>query len=578
MRIVALLAMLLAAQVVWVSEAHADKFRKVSATKYEKGEPLKDYVFDGVFDISSAQDNSTLHVVYRNYVDRLHGIIDNSGRKPKWILRPKYDYIHGFNGEYKLLRHKTSQQYCKIVIGSDDCQSTKFNRVKGWQELGDKMRQDVVHHPSWSMAGLLSKSNGDGTTQIGIVGRDGRVLGEVSNVLLLPSGVGSWVPARLVGESGIFRVRGDDGTIADVAVTFDGDSIATTSIPAFSSIDAYVQKVNRQTYQKSWLYYDHLMFNVDLDELLFWPVYPSANGYKAAPYNMLGVYPLFHSSEYITGVCKSADDRVNCSKSGAVGAAQLGLKTGRSKPHPAAWLGKWMTDAGPRWAIINSGPEFPSFEDVLKSSDRADYSDFHALWKHGVTPTSPLSDIGLGSIFAFERPNGDLDMFELYRNNENLRALKAMKTVSASGLDQFVRDENAKRQQAIEDQKRWLANYRIQQAARAEADRLARLEYERRLAENRRLEAEARAQREAERAARLAAEQQYYQQAAPAWPSADPWAQAWADYAAGFGADTPTGPSASIDYWKSYDSSNWTGSYVTSSGASTNCRIGSSSC
>ena len=585
MRWMAVLILVLFAAVFASNEAVAEKYKRVSATKYEKGKPFKGYEFtfareaDGYTTFFTKFEDESLAslklIEYRNAERRyVYGLLDTSGRKPKWVAEPKYKYISLMGDGMALLR-RPDNSHCLLLLEAETCTDVDFEKA---------MYVGVKDLP-WAAKSVLAKYKDARRLDLTFLSPSGQVIGEVQNVAhAIDTGAFSKfgdIESREYGAALMLRMYGEDGEAYDAAILPSADGLSVTRLPPISMFIAF-SRVDRNRQQNA-QHYREYMFTADADEGLYWPFYSDGVAFKTAPGNLQGIKPLYN---------KEAPDV--CFRDGYQGGKKDQCPAVVPKDtnvlccdKPVGWLAKWLTDDGIRWAVVRKDTFIPTFEEVLASRDNAKYEVVQRLGSYDGKLIG-LDDVEnrKTNLWVFVRDDGNTDVLHTKWDHAlNWSVMEDYASFPTNAFETWLNQERARVELATIRAEQLQARIRAQQAAAAEASQIANAAYQEKLRETRlREQAERAAREEALRAqwaeieaiererAQLKMEMELSSQ------GSNPWMRMWnAAMAAPISGPSQPAyrPTPEIDYWKSYDSSNLTGSYVTSSGAAVGCTLGS---
>lgn len=580
MRRLFLLFLFIGCSLALTSPADAERYKRVSASKYERGTPFKGFKFTYARDAQQyatdpalVENVAPLKVVeYRNdQQERVYGLLDLNGKKPKWIARPEYARITLMGDGLSFLRRRDNTR-CILDHTSGACTDTTFETA---------IYVGTSRLPWLAQSALATYTDAKRLT-LALISPGGEELGVIENVAhVIDAGSHSRfgdIESTAFGDTLMMRVLNQAGDAYDTAILPAASGLSVTSLPPFSVFVTWMQ--TGPDGQPPARHYHEYLFTADIEEGLYWPVYPEGIGFKTAPGNLQGIKPIYDEAPIVCDLPGHHENKESCPVLSPEGANTLCCDK------PVAWLAKWLTETGERWAIVRLDGHLPSFDEVLASRDEANYELAQGLG----SMNGDLIPLDAPSIptrrWVLVGANGQTDIFRTkwdYNLNGNVLAHETRFATDtfAAWLDR-AREEQRLARIAAETLR---AQIRARQAAQAEASERARIAYDRRIAEQRR-------QDEQERIARKAAlEAQWAEIAAiererahlkwememSAAAKESPWSRAWARMAVANvqGQSQSTyRPTPDIDYWKSYDASNLTGSYVTRSGAAVGCTLG----
>ena len=563
----------------------ADAFKKVRERDYQERAPLDNYVFAtegrvhvGYWATGKPSDLPGLKQIrYKPDMkhpydyDQFHtviGVLDERGRRPRWLLEPKYHWITRFSETRLAARFRDRQtgklSLCLISVDGGDCEPT------GMTSLFPPAQQQV---PDW-VNPVFTWRDGDfdGARDIGVYDRNGTLLFEVDNVAWERDDQDrQYAGAGVLDDGLILRARKKDGAFVDIVYTPYADGgFAISELPPFSRYE------NDET--------QYRMFTADVELGLVWPLYAIEGGFREAPYDLLGIKPLPYNYAGLSLTHLAFRNR----SSFGVGTAAVEYCCKK----PSGWAVAWDTADGIRYAVLPT-PKTPHFEDIMASRPDAHYTDIRPLWQFGQDDNNTTQARQRGEIsghYVMLRDNGMAEVYDTYsantnkyrRENKTDNFFKLEASMPQSQLEGWVRTEQAK---IAELTAAALERYKQQEKAaeRAKQAYRARLNEQRAQAAMRQQAARVYQQSEQDRVLAINREMERQRAAELAesyLPTAEDRSRAfWNSWRTNSTASSaPPRPSPRIDYWRSYDRTNTSGNYVTSSGAVTNCRLGSGSC
>lgn len=553
--------------------AEAEKFKRVPASKYTERAPLKNYIFKSETGVHlmgrrDAFANTLEHLKAVSYAyedpntahkyPRVWGVLDTSKPKAKWILKPHYNLVTRLTDNMLVARTRDPEtgktRVCIVSILGGDCRPTEmesFRTVRHGVELPDEM----------SRIYLYRNSDRENIFELELFHKDGRKLTTLTDVPFGRDRDGiRFLQIDKFDDGVLVRVRSESDEFSDRAYLPNPDgSYSITEFPPFSFFENGEEK--------------RRMFTADVSLGLVWPVYEIEGGYREAPFDLLGIKPLAYDYGGL------ANEKASLGR----GTASIYYCCNS----PSGWAVAWETEDGLRYAVIPT-PEVPSFENVLASRVDAHYEDVRPLWKFGASNHESIreEDKRRGVLVHYYLMARDTDISEVYTaywpgtKLQRSSYFEHITSLPDNQLEDWLRQRSATQ---AETRQAAFQQYKEQEAAAFEA----RQAYWARVRAQR---AEARQQRytvrssSAEDAARLERIRETERREAAALaesyvPTAEERSrQFWSNWRNNPTSTSPARPRPRIDYWRSYDRSNTSGQYITSSGAETGCRLGTGSC
>lgn len=575
-------AMIFSLSFVIAPVASAQSFKKVSASKFESRTPMKGYRFDRVSPLTAygaeAFPEGVDEIVYRSEdgTRRLRGILDRRDKRAKWLMQPHFETISYFGPGLLAVKAVNSQDrsYCILAIDSDKCAPTKYTSIAALSY------RDFQHLPEWvNRSALYNPTDTFNLVDLLIVDDEGAPVAEIPNAMRGRLGAHSdTTKTYAFGDALVVRTRPAEGVIEDVVLQRgeQGD-VTQTIVPPFSILEYSDRhrpvKNGAFDYDAPMISYEklELMFTANPQLNLVWPNYETESGFRLAPQDMLGLMPLHFGF---------SDPQKHTRKYGDAG----------SMSHfccdiPLGWLVAWDTPDGVRHALLRQ-KRVPTFDEVIASRSQSDYLKFERLWRPGRDDRKSSEARAEGQLigkYAFHREDGTVEVFrgDIYGLNDGTTMKLEISLPSSSYADWTVQAMQAGAAQFAEAQRVSAEikqqteehNRRMDAAWAAARQRAENINAARAVAaqENRATQAQQRAAIESEIARREAEYQSEYDAEVVRY-------EAWSAWRSSLNPGNSPNRIAQVDYWKSYDRSNTTGQYTTSSGAATGCRLGASSC
>lgn len=357
--------------------ASAQKLKNVSPTKYETRGPAKNFTFHTATPLAKwrrvFEHQDILFVSYRSddKSDWLYGILDQRGKRPKWLLQPHYEDIREL-GKNSLTAQRiqySDDKVCVLNLIDGICQETDFNSSSQLNYDGFPALPDWVQPYA-----LYAKTDRKYVYDVQLFWTNERPLTIVRNVLRAPGNRRPLAQTFALGDRLAIRTVDAAGQVRDAILTRNEDGTVSIEYqPAFSVIE--IQGVlnpvrdGKVDWAANTAFRDFIPMQTANAELgLVWPIYELGDGPAAMPEGMLGLLPLtFRYSEN-----RIASGRFNENEVAAWYCCEF----------PLIWAVAWEAEDGVAYAVIPQ-IEVPSFEAVLASRQTAIYSEIEQLWEPG---------------------------------------------------------------------------------------------------------------------------------------------------------------------------------------------------
>ena len=407
--------------------AHADKLKKVSATKYDTRSPSNSFSYlsieplngwrgdhypEGLFIVKYRSDDKT---------DLLQGVLDKRGRKPKWMLQPHFEYIEVFNRNSLAAKRPNGETYCILSLKEGGCVDTDFSYLTN---LAYRKYQTF---PDWvSQRALFIKGEQQHTMDVQLYSRDDRPLaiirGVMRGLMSQAPGPSEYLPkAYQIGDKLSLRTRGPEGEVRDTLLTLDSDGgVMFEHVPPHAIVEFGDLKYPRRDGERDFSPEQlaerslHVMTMTNVELGLVWPRYEDNGALRPMPEGLLGLKPIvfeYDAGEYFARYYGDREvvAHVCCTR-------------------PLGWAVAWDTPDGARYSLLKQS-SLPEFETVASSRNAAVFSDIERLWSPGpdqyTNRTSARRDGNLIGFYAFHNPQG---LTEIYSGNEDAGGVSLTRT------------------------------------------------------------------------------------------------------------------------------------------------------
>ena len=500
-----ILLLVFALAVSFWTTADAQKLKNVSPTKYDTRAPAKNFAFHSATPLAEWRkvlDHQEILIVSYRAEDRsdyLYGILDQRGKRPKWLLQPHYEDIRelGSNSLAVTRVLYADNNVCVLNLIEGGCQETDF----AWSTK--LIYDDLPSLPDWVQPyALYSKTEREHIYDVQLFWTNERPLTIIRNVLASKDKQRPLTKIFALGERLVIRTVDEADKIRDAILSRNEDgTISIDYRPAFSmvEIEGILNPVRngKVDWAANTVFRDFIPMQTANGEIgLVWPMYELDDELISMPKGLLGLLPLtFGYQENRTLSGKFDEDEVSawyCCE------------------FPLVWAVAWETEDGAAYATIPQ-IELPGYSAVLASRQAAIYSEIEQLWEPGTdTGYNARNARARGELigkYALHRRDGQVDVIagDKYATRTGSTMIVET-TVSEQGFSSWLltamQTEAQRQADATASFNAWQEQKRVQK----EAHRQALAEQSQRLARERQAAREARqAELDAAAAAREAA-------------------------------------------------------------------------